>query len=76
MPIYEFHCDTCEKDFECLVFGNEKAVCPSCNNKKVKKIMSACTFYSKGSHGQTVKAAASASSCGGCSATSCSSCSQ
>ncbi|MBW2240047.1 MAG: zinc ribbon domain-containing protein [Deltaproteobacteria bacterium] len=75
MPIYEYHCDTCEKDFECLVFGNERPVCPSCNNKKVKKIMSACTFYSKSSHGQTVKAAASASSCGGCSATSCSSCS-
>ena len=59
----------------CLIFGNECPVCPSCDNKKVKKIMSACTFYSKGNHGQTVKAAASASSCGGCSATSCSGCS-
>lgn len=76
MPIYEYHCDNCDKDFECLVFGNEQPDCPVCNSKKVDKLMSACSFFSKGSHGQTVKAAASDSSCSGCAATSCTSCSQ
>jgi putative FmdB family regulatory protein len=74
MPIYEYHCNHCKKDFERLVFGNEQPGCPSCNSKKVKKLMSASTFYSKGGHGQTVKAAAGASSCTGCAATSCKSC--
>ncbi len=74
MPIYEYHCDNCEKDFECLVFGNEHPDCPSCSSKNVKKLMSASVFFSKGGHGQTVKAAAGASSCTGCAATSCTSC--
>lgn len=74
MPIYEYHCDKCNKDFECLVFGKEQPDCPSCNSKKVKKLMSASTFFSKGGHGETVKAAAGASSCTGCAATSCTSC--
>jgi putative FmdB family regulatory protein len=74
MPIYEYHCDKCNKDFECLVFGNEQPDCPSCNCKKVKKLMSASTFYSKGGHGETVKGAAGTSSCSGCAATSCTSC--
>ncbi len=51
MPIYEYHCDKCNKDFERLVFGNEQPDCPSCNSKKVKKLMSASTFYSRGGHG-------------------------
>ena len=76
MPIYEYHCDDCEKDFEYLVFGNEQPDCPLCNSKQVNKLMSACSFFSKGSHGQTVKSAASDSSCSGCAATSCTTCSQ
>ena len=44
--LYKRKCDKCNKDFECLVFGNEQPDCPSCNNKKVKKLMSASTFFS------------------------------
>ena len=73
MPIYEYHCNKCEKDFECLVFGKERPNCPSCNSKKVNKLMSACGFVSKGSSGETVSASAG-SSCGGCAATSCATC--
>jgi len=74
MPIYEYHCNKCNKDFECLVFGKEDPVCPSCNKKKVTRILSACGFVSKGGSGETVKTSASTSSCTGCSAASCSSC--
>lgn len=73
MPIYEYHCNKCETDFECLVFGKERPNCPSCNSKKVNKLMSACGFVSKGSSGETVSASAG-SSCGGCAATSCATC--
>ncbi|MBW1815237.1 MAG: zinc ribbon domain-containing protein [Deltaproteobacteria bacterium] len=72
MPIYEYHCNGCNNNFEALVFGNEKPVCDSCNSKKVSKLMSTCGFVSKGSG---VSSSASGSSCSGCTATSCSSCS-
>jgi len=72
MPIYEYHCEDCNQDFECLVFGNEKPDCPSCNSTKIGRLMSAFGFVSKGSDGQTVSS--SASGCSGCAATGCSSC--
>jgi putative FmdB family regulatory protein len=74
MPIYEFCCKKCNREFEYLVFGSDKPVCPSCNSKNVSKLMSACGFVSKGGGGETVRASASASSCGSCSAGSCAGC--
>ncbi len=74
MPIYEYHCGECDKDFECLVFGSEEPECPTCNGRNVHKLMSACGFVSKGGGGETVSTSAGASSCGGCAGTSCASC--
>ena len=75
MPIYEYHCDDCNHDFEFLVFGGEEpGKCPECAGEKICKLMSACGFFSKGSGGETVSSSASTSGCSGCSATSCSSC--
>ncbi|MBW2653386.1 MAG: zinc ribbon domain-containing protein [Deltaproteobacteria bacterium] len=46
MPIFEYKCNKCEKDFERLVFiGEEKDVfCPECKSKDVNKKMSASSF--------------------------------
>ncbi|MDM8524662.1 zinc ribbon domain-containing protein [Desulfococcaceae bacterium HSG8] len=74
MPIYEYHCDKCDHNFEYLVFGSDEPECPECKSGGVHKLMSACGFVSKGSGGQTVSRAAADSSCSGCSATSCTSC--
>ncbi len=74
MPIYEYHCEQCGKNFEALVFGSDTPGCPSCNSQKINKLMSACGFMSKGEGGRTVKTAAADSSCGGCSASSCAGC--
>jgi putative FmdB family regulatory protein len=75
MPIYEYTCDDCGKNFERLVFGSEIPDCPSCDGKKVKKMMSTCGFLSKGAGGETMASSASAASaCGSCSAGSCASC--
>ncbi len=76
MPIFEFHCDKCDKTFEKLVFGGDAEVeCPFCGQPGVKKLMSACAFK-VGSHGfmSTPSSSSSKSSCSGCSATSCSTC--
>jgi len=46
MPIYEYTCKKCGKEFERVVLsGNEKGItCPECKSKDVKKNMSASTF--------------------------------
>ncbi|HPA13849.1 MAG TPA: zinc ribbon domain-containing protein [Desulfobacterales bacterium] len=74
MPIYEYHCEKCDRNFECLVFGQERPECPSCHSKSVNRLISACRFISKGGGGETVKT--SASSCSGCNAASCAGCSR
>ncbi len=76
MPIYEYRCQECQKDFEYLVFRNqEPECCPVCNSPKVSRLLSACGFVSKGSAGETVSSSASAgSSCSGCSSSSCAGC--
>jgi len=69
MPIFEYHCTECDKDFELLVFGDEHVSCPTCQGNKIKKLLSAFSHKSddgfSSSHG---------SSCSSCSATSCGTC--
>jgi putative FmdB family regulatory protein len=75
MPIYEYECQDCGRTFEFLVIaGGEPDACDTCSSHKICRMMSACSFYSKGDGGQTVKSTAAASSCGGCSASSCAGC--
>jgi len=73
MPIYEYCCEKCDKRFESLIRGDEKAVCPACGSESVKRLLSACGFVSKSSGGETVSSSAG-SSCSGCASSSCSSC--
>jgi putative FmdB family regulatory protein len=76
MPIYEYRCQECNKDFEYLVLRDQEPdECQACKSKQVIRLMSACGFVSKGGGGETVSSSASAgSSCGGCSASSCAGC--
>ena len=48
MPIYEFHCEKCEKDSEILVRSTDwkDAACPHCGSKKLSKKFS--TFAAAG----------------------------
>ena len=73
MPIFEFHCNSCNQDFEKLVFGADPEVeCPHCGQAKVEKLMSTCT--AKVGQKYTAASSGSKGSCTGCAATSCSSC--
>ena len=69
MPIFEYHCNACEKDFEILVLGKEKVSCPECKGKKVTRLLSKVSH--KSDHGFT---SSEGSSCTSCKATSCSGC--
>lgn len=46
MPIFEYQCDHCKKEFEKLVFAGEeeKVHCPGCASVEVTKKMSATSF--------------------------------
>ncbi|MEK7707399.1 MAG: FmdB family zinc ribbon protein [Verrucomicrobiota bacterium] len=51
MPIYEFHCEKCERDSEILVRSSDwnGTACPHCGSKKLTKKLS--VFASAGSGG-------------------------
>ena len=57
MPIYEYHCDACNKDFEELVFGDAVPPCPHCGASATHKLMSRCAFAAGGKEALPVRLA-------------------
>jgi len=51
MPIYEFHCEACERDSEILVRSTDwkNAECPHCGSKKLAKKFSTFAASAGGS---------------------------
>lgn len=72
MPLFEFICEKCGKQFEKIVFSinNETIECPSCKSKDVKKQFS--TFSASSHHHHNGCCSSSSSACmnkktsGGC----------
>ncbi|MDA3789601.1 MAG: zinc ribbon domain-containing protein [Desulfobacula sp.] len=54
MPIFEYQCNQCKKEFEKLVFtGEDKNIsCPECKSKDVGKKMSVSSFMGSNSLGK------------------------
>jgi putative FmdB family regulatory protein len=50
MPIYEFHCEACERDSEILVRSTDwkNSKCPHCGSKKLAKKFSTFAAASAG----------------------------
>lgn len=46
MPIFDFYCNKCEKNFEALVASNDKVNCV-CGELAAKKV-SGCSFHLSG----------------------------
>ena len=42
MPIYEYSCQKCGRDFEELVFDETPPTCPYCGSNDTQKLMSCC----------------------------------
>ncbi|HRF01627.1 MAG TPA: zinc ribbon domain-containing protein [Pirellulaceae bacterium] len=40
MPLYEYRCRDCGREFEALVRGSETPVCPHCTSVKLEKLLS------------------------------------
>ncbi len=51
MPLYEYKCAKCDKNFEILQRNNEKVVCPNCGGKALEKQFS--VFASSSPSGST-----------------------
>jgi len=76
VPIYEYECNSCHKQFERLVFSNSESInCPACGSNEVTRRMSVFGFKSGGDKGAaSSRVGSSSSGCSGCTATSCASC--
>lgn len=59
MPIFEYVCKECQHQFEALIYGKEKAVCPKCESKKLEPKLSVFAVSGKGNP-------APAGPCGSC----------
>lgn len=65
MPIYEYQCQSCERDFEHFVRSlesKEPVVCPHCQGKRVERRLSVFAAHQGGG-----PAPAGAPPCAGCS---------
>lgn len=40
MPIHDFHCRACNKDFELLVRSTTVPACPACGGREIDKLVS------------------------------------
>ena len=53
MPVYEYKCEKCDRDFSLEMkiseYTKKKITCPKCKSTKVKRLISRSTFILKGS---------------------------
>ncbi|HJA09344.1 MAG TPA: zinc ribbon domain-containing protein [Candidatus Mailhella merdigallinarum] len=67
MPMFEYQCKSCLREFEELVFGDELPTCPHCHSANTEKLLSRpCACRREGGD--------SGGGCSGCSGGSCASC--
>jgi len=80
MPLHEFFCSECSREFEELIFKEDDPVCcPECGKTGAKKLISACRFKTggpivQGSPSASAVTSRGSSGCAGCSGGSCSTC--
>ncbi len=76
MPIYEYHCDLCQRDFEELVFDDKNPPCPECGGAKTHKLMSRPCRHrdSDGGGDYSAPSSGGGGGCAGCSGGNCASC--
>lgn len=47
MPLYDFHCSACDKQFELLVRSADVPACPECGTSQIKRLISAIAPHGK-----------------------------
>jgi putative FmdB family regulatory protein len=64
MPLYEYACKECDKEFELLVRGTETPACPSCHSTELQRRLSVFAAHTNG--GSTASTMPSMGACGTC----------
>ncbi|HKB07716.1 MAG TPA: FmdB family zinc ribbon protein [Candidatus Polarisedimenticolia bacterium] len=67
MPLFEYLCRACSKQFETLLIGSERPVCTGCGSADLERLVS--TFAVGGGAGRSAfdpMSAAEAGACGTC----------
>ncbi|MFN2220263.1 MAG: FmdB family zinc ribbon protein [Anaerolineae bacterium] len=78
MPIYEYHCDDCDRDFQKLRPMSQASAptpCVHCGGQHTLRALSLFAAISKSSNGESRSVSGTASGCASCAATSCATCS-
>jgi putative FmdB family regulatory protein len=68
MPLYEYHCNNCEEEYEQIVsFSKADMIppCPFCGAKDTRKKISTVASFGSSSSGSTISSGSSCSSVGG-----------
>ncbi len=64
MPIYEYRCTDCERNFEAIVTASKSPACPACGGRRLEKRLS---VFAVGNGGDTrASAPVPAGPCGSC----------
>jgi putative FmdB family regulatory protein len=66
MPLFEYLCKGCGKQFEVLVRGAEKPHCPKCNSTRLELQLSAFAVAAGRGNGENELAPGAAAGCGQC----------
>lgn len=79
MPIFEYVCNKCHKEFEEIVLGEEEVLCPQCQSADTTKLISKGVFRTggpivMGSPSTNAITTRGKSKCAGCAGGDCSSC--
>jgi putative FmdB family regulatory protein len=64
MPIYEYGCRGCGREFEILVQGSRKPACPGCGGKSLDKKLSVFAVTSGAESGSRTELPGPCGSCG------------
>ncbi len=74
MPIYEYHCSDCDKDFDVLLaHGEGAAECKRCGGENIKRKFS-CFSTRTDSYTASDLSSINSSSCASCTSSSCATC--
>jgi len=74
MPLFDFRCNCCCKEFEALVFGSDQPKCPFCGGSELQKLMSGFSVRGQSSKKGADGDSGGSSKCSGCAGGSCASC--
>lgn len=57
MPIYEYQCGDCTKQFELLVLSSTVIACPHCESRKLEQLLSGFAVSSAGTRNTNLQTA-------------------